>query len=424
MTYPLSSEVVSGQPTAADHYNHLRKDALYLGNTPTESVDLSLLLSTYSDNLNLSLLGTNRLRITAASAQPVTIMTAGKLLRAAANVDLSTAQAPSGGAALWYVFVQAEVTDNTIHLVVNTSAAPTSTQRMIGSFYWDGSQIVPDSITLTRRSSILSALQLSGTAIAGGRLCLQPSSPFETTDRTGLTVYYSPFVSKTLILYALGVDRWIPHEFNEVSITLPSTTNKNYDIFASFDGAAISLSYAVWTSDTIRASALELQDGRTVLSSDKSCLYLGTCRVNASGVVSDTETERFVWNAFNQRIKLLTKSDTTDHTYQALTWRSWNNDTGNKVSFVTGEQCVFCCQLHNAMKGSTAGKLAAAGIGANTTTTAVKDLACYLNQHFHASLGYCGLAQLGLNEYSMLQKSENSYSVSYYNAALMAAWLC
>ncbi|MCD4753761.1 MAG: hypothetical protein K8R40_11875 [Anaerolineaceae bacterium] len=424
MTYPLSSEVVSGQPTAADHYNHLRTDALYLGNTPTESVNLSLLLSTYSDNLNLALLGTNRLRITAASTQPAAIMTAGKLLRAATNVDLSTAQAPSGGAALWYVFVQAEATDNTIHLVVNTSAAPTSTQRMIGSFYWDGSRIVPDSIILTRRSSIFSALQLSASAIAGGRLCLQSSTPFEPTDRTGLTVYYSPFVTGTLMLYAPGVDRWIPHEFTEVSITLPGTTNKNYDIFASFDGTAISISYAVWTSDTVRASALELQDGRTVLSSDKSCLYLGTCRVNASGVVSDTETERFVWNAFNQRSKLLTKSNTTSHTYQALAWRVWNNDASNKGSIVTGEQRVFCCQLHAAMKGSTAGRLAAAGLGVNSTTAAVKDLACYLNQHFHASLGYCGLTQLGLNEYSMLQKSENSYSVSYYSTALMAAWLC
>ena len=35
MTYPLSTTVSAGQPTAAAHYNHLRSDALRFGQAET-----------------------------------------------------------------------------------------------------------------------------------------------------------------------------------------------------------------------------------------------------------------------------------------------------------------------------------------------------------------------------------------------------
>ena len=37
MTYPLSSEVSSGQPTAAAQYNNLRRDALRLGQADADA---------------------------------------------------------------------------------------------------------------------------------------------------------------------------------------------------------------------------------------------------------------------------------------------------------------------------------------------------------------------------------------------------
>ena len=202
MTYPLSSEVSAGQPTAADHYNHLRQDALFLGNESDNSTALGTFLSTYAANLNLELLETNRLRIVANNNSSVSIMVAGRLLRTTANIDLSTALAPSGSAALWYVFVEAENGDSTPHLTINTSSNPTASQRLIASFYWDGSQIAPDSVVLTDRNTFLANFQLANPALAGGRLSLTSHTPLEHTDRSGLTVYYAPFVSNILSLYA------------------------------------------------------------------------------------------------------------------------------------------------------------------------------------------------------------------------------
>ncbi len=59
MTYPLSSDVVAGQPTAADHYNNLRADALRLGQAAADSNNLAdLLTQRTSRTLTIQLLGT------------------------------------------------------------------------------------------------------------------------------------------------------------------------------------------------------------------------------------------------------------------------------------------------------------------------------------------------------------------------------
>ena len=41
MTYPLSSEVSSGQPTAAAQYNNLRRDALRMGQADADAATLA-----------------------------------------------------------------------------------------------------------------------------------------------------------------------------------------------------------------------------------------------------------------------------------------------------------------------------------------------------------------------------------------------
>ena len=56
MTYPLSSAVSAGQPTAVDHYNNLRLDALYLGQAAADAVGMAALLNRWEQNLNLVLI--------------------------------------------------------------------------------------------------------------------------------------------------------------------------------------------------------------------------------------------------------------------------------------------------------------------------------------------------------------------------------
>ncbi len=145
MAYPLSSDVSAGQPTAYQHYNNLRRDALYLGQEPTDAAALGVFLGRYAQNLRLEYLATNRLRVPYATTKPPALMVGGRMLVATANVDLA-ASSFSGAAALWYIFARGGSGSNTFTLEVNTSPTETANTRLIGEVYWDGSNLVQDSI--------------------------------------------------------------------------------------------------------------------------------------------------------------------------------------------------------------------------------------------------------------------------------------
>lgn len=140
MTYPLSSEVTSGQPTAADHYNNLRKDALYLGNNETDSLSMKGFLNRHQEHMNLAYLSSNRVKVTFDANKPPTIYINGCLLQATAEVDLA-AGLISGDAATWYIFAVRTAGSTTFTLTCNTSATESTDQRLIGELYWDGSTI-------------------------------------------------------------------------------------------------------------------------------------------------------------------------------------------------------------------------------------------------------------------------------------------
>jgi hypothetical protein len=140
MTYPLSSDVSSGQPTAYQHYNNLRGDALYLGQADDNAVPLGDFFQRYADNVKLQYLATNRIRAPHSTTRPATIMVKGVMLQSAANVDLAS-NAFSGGAAVWYIFAKQTAGSTTFTLEVNTSNAESATNRLIGEVYWDGTNI-------------------------------------------------------------------------------------------------------------------------------------------------------------------------------------------------------------------------------------------------------------------------------------------
>ena len=77
MTYPLSSDVSAGQPTAAAHYNNLRADALRFAQSEDDSVFLATLLSKFINGLKFSLLDTDRVRVVATTTNPVSILING-----------------------------------------------------------------------------------------------------------------------------------------------------------------------------------------------------------------------------------------------------------------------------------------------------------------------------------------------------------
>ena len=161
MTYPLSSEVTAGQPTAAAHYNNLRQDSLYLGNEAANSLPLANFLNRHFEHLNLQYLATNRLRVPYSVAQPPTLMINGCMLQAAANVDLPSNQF-SGAAATWYIFAVRSDGSTTFTLTVNTSAAEATDQRLIGECNWDGTTVTAVKCYFTPSASLAAADYDSG----------------------------------------------------------------------------------------------------------------------------------------------------------------------------------------------------------------------------------------------------------------------
>lgn len=140
MTYPLSSPVSAGQPTAADHYNNLRKDALNLGQADADVVNLGTFLKRFASAIKLEYLATNRVRVPYVSTNPPTLVINGCMLQATANVDLP-AGLISGAAATWYFFAVRTPGSTTFTLTANTSPSETTDQRIIGQAYWDGSDL-------------------------------------------------------------------------------------------------------------------------------------------------------------------------------------------------------------------------------------------------------------------------------------------
>ncbi len=140
MTYPNSSDVSSGQPTASTHYNNLRKDALYLGQAAADSLTLGAFMAHFAQNIKLQYLATNRIRAAFDAYRPATVMLGGCMLKAVDNIDLPAGQF-SGAAALYYIHAIRTAGSTAFTLSVNTSLINTDTSRPIGTCYWDGSAV-------------------------------------------------------------------------------------------------------------------------------------------------------------------------------------------------------------------------------------------------------------------------------------------
>jgi hypothetical protein len=140
MTYPLSAEVTAGQPTAAAHYNNLRKDALRLGNADADSLNLAEYFARHAENFTLQKLSTNRVRVPYTSTGPATIVINGCLLKAPAAIDLPSTTI-TGYAATWYIFAVRTPGSTAFTLTANTTAVEAPDQRLVGECFFDGTSI-------------------------------------------------------------------------------------------------------------------------------------------------------------------------------------------------------------------------------------------------------------------------------------------
>lgn len=154
MAYPLSSPVSASQPTAYQHYNNLRLDALHLGQSNLDSVTLGSALCALHSGVNLIYLATDRVRVPYDPINPPVLYIDGYLCKATANVDLA-ASSFSGVQALWYIFANRSPGVTSFTLSVNTSAVPAANQRLIGQVWWNGTHLIQTTLWCYFHRSLL-----------------------------------------------------------------------------------------------------------------------------------------------------------------------------------------------------------------------------------------------------------------------------
>lgn len=173
-------------------------------------------------------------------------------------------------------------------------------------------------------------------SICNGRLTLTTAVPVTTADVTAAgTIYFAPYTGNKISLY--DGTRWKVYTFTERSLALTLTSANVYDIFIYDNAGTLTLESQVWTSTTARSTALTTQDGVLVKSGATTRRYLGTIYATATNQTEDSKANRCVWNYYNRARRPLKKVDTAiSWSYATATWRSWNNSTANRLTFVTG----------------------------------------------------------------------------------------
>jgi hypothetical protein len=337
MPYPNSNDVFDGMPTAFQHYNNLRGDALRFGQAEANAVNVGAMMGLYQTGIVLEIIEPKRIRLVASVAAPASLVIGGYPLQVTASVDLSAGAAPVGVASEYYIFAVRTDGLTGFSLDVNTTPTETATRRIIGRCYYDGTKIVKETI----RSIWQAGLYGGGVAaqVAGGRLTLTSGNGVADAGAS-TSVFYTPYTGGRIGLYVVGFG-WRVYSFSEASLALAGLAIGNYDIFAyniAGEGSALLLEAVKWTTDSARATAVVRQDGVWVKNGSPEKRYLGTMRLYAVGTTIDSQDQRFVWNVDNRVPRMLFKrADAASWTYSgAGVWRMANASAANRVEMVLG----------------------------------------------------------------------------------------
>jgi len=232
----------------------------------------------------------------------------------------------------------------------------------------------------------------------GGRLTLTTGTPVMTAEAAAqTTIYYTPYVNDQIPIY--DGSGWVNKTFTELSLAMAASANwaadTNYDLYVVNDGGTLRLGTgAAWTNATTRSESLTRVNGiltnaasmtlryaaaSTLVAAANTATYVGTFRTTASTGTTTWEiggeastgdpVKFFLWNAYNRVRASGRSSDTTDSwTYATATWRSANNSTNNRVSWVQGlnEDCIEAVYTCGVLCGD--GDQGDIGVGIDTTS--------------------------------------------------------
>jgi hypothetical protein len=258
-----------------------------------------------------------------------------------------------------------------------------------------------------------------------GRLTLTSGTAVTSSDVTGATsVYFTPYRGNRCALYNATLAYWTPSIFTERSVTNAGVTaSRPHDVFLYDNSGTLTLELTAWTSDTVRATGITLQDGVYVKSGATTRRYLGTVYVDASSQFTDSAAKRYVWNYQHRVRRPLQKIESTDSwAYTATTFRQANNAATNQVDVVVGvAEAPLELTVHGASSNPSAGVGRAVGIGEDSTTTDSSTVKNNLTTATApASVTVVNIAELqkypaiGRHYYAWIEKSAATGTTTWY----------
>ena len=223
----------------------------------------------------------------------------------------------------------------------------------------------------TRKMTVANFMKSGGSfATPGGRLTLTSGTPVTTSDVTSSTsVYYTPFINNHISLW--DGSAWLSTEFSETTLAIGTVTSGlPYDVFGYLSSGNLAIEKLAWTNGTTRATGISLQDGRYCKTGDKTRLYLGSFYTISTTQTADTNTKRFLFNAYHRKMRKLKITESTDSwTYSTTSWRSWNNSTANRVEIFVGIADDLTEITFNGVASNSAGWAMGHGIGLDSTSS-------------------------------------------------------
>lgn len=172
-------------------------------------------------------------------------------------------------------------------LAVGTGA-DTASKLTVGS---DGKTIVADSTQTTGLA--WKTRQTVVKDICGGRLSLESAVSVSSSDQSGKsTIYFVEHTSNEIALYD-GTE-WVPRTFNNISVAVPSTLFRLFDIFAYDNSGTVTLECTDWNQSTATVSGATNATPIVITTSSAHGFSNGDL-VGVAGIGGNTAANGYIW---------------------------------------------------------------------------------------------------------------------------------
>lgn len=272
--------------------------------------------------------------------------------------------------------------------------------------------------------------------LPGGRLTLASNNTIVNASNASV-LYYLPHEHALIPVWDSSSLLWRYYPIPDAGLTLPNLTllaAGTYDLFAKIQNGVFSTDHLAWSSNTARVAVtgnLTRKNGIWVNNNNNSLTYLGTVRTTGttgSTRFNDSESQRFVWNCYNQVEKRLYKTDATaTWTYASATVRSMNGVAANRVEVIDGlgNGIMTLNFTIRGVPGMGAGFLG--GIGFDSTTVITNGAIVAASVDTTMTRPVSQIIGLGYHFAQALEGCYSAVTVTLYGAgqsALEGSWLC